>query len=108
MCQQGIKAVREGQTVASVAAAYGLNVTTVLRWMAKFADGGQNALLAKPIPGRPPKVSAEEMRWIAQVVHDKTPQQFKFEFGLWTLSLMRELINRQFGKRCRWNRSAAS
>lgn len=81
-----------------MAAAYGLNVTTVFRWMAKFANGGQNALLAKPIPGRPPKVSAEEMRWTAQVVHNNTPQQFKFEFGLWTLSLMRELINRQFGK----------
>lgn len=98
MRQQAIKAVREGQTAASVAAAYGLSVTTVFRWLAKFAEGGQNALLAKPIPGRPPKVSAEEMRWIAQAVKNKTPQQFKFEFGLWTLSLMRELINRQFGK----------
>src|SRR6059058_1969186 len=98
MRQQAIKAVREGQSVANVAAAYGVNVTTVFRWLAKFADGGQNALLAKPIPGRPPKVSAEEMRWIALAVKDNTPQQFKFEFGLWTLALMRELINRQFGK----------
>ncbi len=55
-------------------------------------------MLAKPIPGRPPKISAKEMRWIAQAVKNKTPHQFKFEFGLWTLSLMRELINRQFGK----------
>lgn len=98
MRQQAIKAVREGQPVASVAAAFGLNVTTVFRWLAKFAEGGQNALLAKPIPGRPPKVTAEEMRWIAQAVKDNTPQQFKFEFGLWTLSLLRELINREFGK----------
>ena len=98
MRQQAIKAVREGQSVANVAAAYGLNMTTVFRWLAKFADGGQNALLAKPIPGRRPKVSAEEMRWIALAVKDNTPQQFKFEFGLWTLSLMRELIYRQFGK----------
>lgn len=98
MRQQAIKAVGEGQAVASVAAAFGLSVTTIFRWLAKFADGGHNALLAKPIPGRPPKVSTEEMQWIAQAVKDKTPQQFKFEFGLWTLSLMRELINRQFGK----------
>jgi transposase len=114
MRQQAIKAVREGQSVANVAAVYGVNVTTVFRWLAKFADGGQNALLAKPIPGRPPKVSAEEMRWIAVAVKDNTPQQFKFEFGLWTLSLMRELINRQFGKSlsgecqgsCRLNQAA--
>ena len=98
MRQQAIKAVGDGQPVASVAAAFGLNITTVFRWLAKFASGGQNALLAKPIPGRPPKVTADEMRWIAQAVKDNTPQQFKFEFGLWTLSLLRELINREFGK----------
>lgn len=98
MRQQAIKAVGGGQPVASVAAAFGLNITTVFRWLAKFANGGQNALLAKPIPGRPPKVTADEMRWIAQAVKDNTPQQFKFEFGLWTLSLLRELINREFGK----------
>jgi transposase len=31
-------------------------------------------------------------------VRDNSPQQFKFEFGLWTLSLIGELIKRQFGK----------
>jgi transposase len=40
------------------------------------------ALKAKPIPGRPAKVSEEEMRWIAQTVRDKTPQQMKLEFEL--------------------------
>lgn len=52
--QQAVKAVREGQSVANVAVTLGMSVTTIFRWLAKFADGGQNALLAKPIPGRPP------------------------------------------------------
>jgi transposase len=98
MRMQAVKAVREGQTVASVAAAYGLNERTVFRWLAKFANGGQTALLAKPVPGRPPKVAPEEMRWIARAVRDDTPQQFKFPYGLWTLSLIGRLIERQFGK----------
>lgn len=98
MRQQAIKAVREGQTAQSVAAAFGVNVRSVFRWLADFASGGQNALLAKPIPGRPSKVSAQQMRWLAQAVRDHTPLQYKFEFGLWTLSLIRALINRQFGK----------
>ena len=99
MRQQAIKAVRSGQTVASVAAALGVNTRSVFRWLADFANGGQNALLAKPIPGRPSKVSAEEMRWIAQAVRDNTPMQFKFEFGLWTLSLIRSLIHTHLDKK---------
>jgi transposase len=98
MRQQAIKAVREGQTAQSVAAAFGVNVRSVFRWLADFANGGQNALLAKPIPGRPSKLSAEQMRWLAQAVRDNTPLQYKFEFGLWTLSLIRALIHRQFSK----------
>ena len=98
MRQQAIKAVREGQTVHSVAASFGVNPRSVFRWLTDFANGGQNALLAKPIPGRPPKLGVEEMTWIAKAVRDHTPQQFKFEFGLWTLTLIRHLINRQFKK----------
>jgi transposase len=54
-------------------------------------------LLAKPVPGRPPKVTPEQMRWIAQTVRDDTPQQFKFPYSLWTLSLIGQLIERRFG-----------
>ena len=98
MRQQAIKAVREGQTVQDVATSFGVNPRSVFRWLADFANGGRNALLAKPIPGRPPKLSAEEMAWIAKAVRDNAPQQFKFDFGLWTLTLIRHLINRQLGK----------
>lgn len=98
MRMQAIKAVKEGQTVASVAAVMGMNIRTVFNWLSAYADGGQKALQAKPIPGRPPKVSSDEMRWIAQTVKDHTPQQLKLEYGLWTLSLIGELIRRQFGK----------
>ena len=98
MRQQAVKAVREGQTVQSVAAAFGVNQRSVFRWLADFTNGGQNALLAKPIPGRPSKLSAEELSWIANAIRDHNPQQFKFEFGLWTLSLIRHLIKRQLKK----------
>lgn len=96
--QLAVKAVRNGQTVDSVAKAHGVNIRTVFKWLAAFADGGQQALMAKPIPGRPMKLSADEMRWIAEAVRDKTPLQWKFEFALWTLSIIRDLIKRQFGK----------
>lgn len=97
MRQQAIKAVREGQTVSSVAAAFGVNERSVFRWLSSFIEGGQNALLAKPIPGRPSRLSTDQLAWIARAVRENTPQQLKFEFGLWTLTLIRHLIKRQFG-----------
>jgi transposase len=57
-------------------------VRTVFNWLAKFSDGGKEALLANPISGRPLKLSDEEMRWIAQAVRNHTPQQFRFDFGI--------------------------
>jgi transposase len=80
--QQAVKAVREGQTVPSSEAAYGVNERSVFRSLADFANGGQNALLAKPIPGRHSKLSADDLSWIANAVRDNNPQQFKFKFGL--------------------------
>ena len=49
-----IKAVGNGQSVRSIANAYGLNIRTVFRWLSHCDTRGQKALLAKPIPGRPP------------------------------------------------------
>ena len=99
MRQQAVKAVRAGNlTVADVAKSFGVNIRTVFSWLADFANGGQNALLAKPISGRPPIVTKEEMRWIGEAVRDNTPLQFKFEFGLWTLAIISDLIKHQFGK----------
>ena len=99
MRQQAVKEVRNGETVTSVAAALGVNIRTVFRWLADFAEGGQNALLAKPIPGRPPKLDAEQLRWVAETVRDKTPWQMKFEFGLWTLALIGEVIYQKYRER---------
>lgn len=99
MLQQAVKAIRVGQDVYSVAAAYGVNVHSVFRWLADFANGGHNELLAKPIPGRTAKVSDEEMRRLAKAVRNHSPMQFKFAFGLWTLPLIAALIERQFGKK---------
>ena len=77
MRQQEVKAVREGQDVASVAAAYGVSERSVYRWLADFAAGNQNALLAKSIPGRPPKICAEEMRWLEHMLR-LTPESASF------------------------------
>lgn len=96
MRQQAVKAVGEGVAVKVVAQVIGVTQKAVYEWVAAFASGGQKALLAKPIPGAPSKLNAEQMRWIANAVKDNTPQQLKFEFGLWTLSIIKALVEREF------------
>ena len=56
---QAVKALESRATPKSVAQAYGVNMRSVFRWLAAFVEGGQRALQAKPIPGRPPKLDRE-------------------------------------------------
>ncbi len=55
--QRAVAAVGQGCSVAQVAVAYGLNRRTVFRWVADFRRGGPQALLAKPVPGRPRRLT---------------------------------------------------
>jgi transposase len=93
---QAVKAVRNGQMVEEVARSYGVSVRTVFRWLGRFASGGQNALRSKPKSGRPPKLTPEQLEWLAKAIRDKTPQQMKMPYALWTLSIIRDVIKMRF------------
>ncbi len=66
------KAVGEGDSPAQIARVLGINVRFVYRWIAAYASGGQNALLAQPIPGRPAKITEDEIRRLSQTLKDQT------------------------------------
>ena len=97
MRQQAVKAVRHGQSPTQVAITYGVNERTVFRWLSAFVSGGQTALLAKALTGRPRLLEAKQMNWLMKTIQSKTPQQCKFEFALWTLGLVKKLILERFG-----------
>ena len=96
---QGVKMVRSGLSVAEVAQFFNVSTRAVFQWLAAFAESGQSGLIAKEGAGRPPKISAAQLRWIACLVKDHTPNQLRFEFGLWTLRLIGQLIERELGVR---------
>ena len=93
---QGVKLVNAGIPARTVAEHFSVSVRVVFKWMADFSKGGQDALLAKEGAGRPPKVNEEQLQWIADTVRDQTPDQLGFEFGLWTLRIIGQIIERQF------------
>ena len=57
MRMQGNQGRTGGQSTTKPAKAYGINRQTIYRWMANYLCGGPKARLAKPIPGRPSKLS---------------------------------------------------
>lgn len=97
MRRDAVKRVENGESPEAVAAGLGINRRTMYRWLQAYHYGGAGALAAKPISGAPPKLNAQQMAELAQLVRDNTPLQYKFEFALWTLAIIRELIKRHFG-----------
>ena len=94
---QVIKMSGSGFTVKEIADFFKVSTRAVYGWLATYVEFGQNGLLAKEGAGRPPKLNEEQMRWISCTVRDNTPNQLRFDFGLWTLRLIGQLIERQFG-----------
>ena len=60
---RAVAAAKAGMKATDLAQAYGVNRRTVFRWLADFYEGGEPALKAKPIPGRPAKLDESQMRW---------------------------------------------
>ena len=92
-----VKRVEEGESPEAVAGGMGINRRTIYRWLSAYHYGGEQALQAKPIPGAPPKLDAKQMARLARIVRTKNPLQLRFEYALWTLAMIRELIRRDFG-----------
>lgn len=94
---RAVDAVAGGAHPEDVAAALGMHRKTVYGWLAKVREGGKDALRAKPVPGRPPKLTGAQMRRVYTLVTGSDPRQLQFEFSLWTRDLVRQLIRREFG-----------
>lgn len=93
---------QDGASQAEAARAVGVQRQTVNLWVKRYrAQGEQGLLDGRRVSGRKGKgaVTAEEARQVRRWIGDKTPDQLKLPFALWTSRAVRELIERRFGKR---------
>jgi transposase len=89
---RAVKLVEQGQSPEQVIKALGFHRSCIYEWLAKYREGGVQALETKAISGRPRKLKAKQIKKIYDIVTSKNPLQLKFEFALWTRDMVRDLI----------------
>ena len=93
---RAVKLVEKGHSPEQVIKALGFHRSCIYEWLAKYREGGIDALQTKTISGRPKKLNGQQLKKIYDIVTLKNPLQLKFEFALWTRYMVRDLIWDQF------------
>lgn len=96
---RAVQQVEAGESPEDVIRVLGFGRTVIYDWLAKYREGGIEALRAKPIAGRPSKLAGKQIKWLYRTITSKNPLQLRFEFALWTRGMIRDLIREQFGVR---------
>ena len=94
-----IRRMAEGEHPAEVSASFGLHRTWAykVRAKARGRGKGERALRSTRGTGRPRKLTIGQERQVFRWINGKNPQQYGFDFGLWTRQIVRQLARDRFG-----------
>jgi transposase len=81
----------EGYTTEDVADFLGVDPSSVRRWVSTYRQRGAAGLAARPIPGRPPKLSTTQEKIVRRWLSD-SPSEHGFANDLWTARRLAQLI----------------
>ena len=98
--RQAVKLRKQGMTRAQIGEVVGVHADTVGRWLKAYGDRGAQALKSKRrgrCKGSGRRLNAAQERRIQKLLIDKTPDQLKLPYALWTRESVRELIHSQLG-----------
>ena len=86
---------QQGWTYAAIGRHFGCAHSAVIAWTRAYEAGGDAGLNAKPVPGRPRKLTATQLRRLP-VLLARGPMAHGFSTELWTGARVAELIFRQW------------
>lgn len=84
-----------GKGIREVARLVKASPSSVKRWKEALEEGGLEALAAKPHPGRPPRLTAEQKEDLAAILL-RGPRAAGFPTDLWTLPRIAKVIEVHF------------
>ena len=98
--RQAVKLRQKGMTRAAIGEIVGVHADTVGRWLKAYAAQGTKALKLKTRgrrEGSGRRLDEKQEGLILRLLVDKTPDQLKMPYALWTRESVRELIKAQLG-----------
>ena len=84
-----------GSTVYAAARKLQVTPQTMSNWFRQFRENKGRMYTEKrrgPAPGHDGKLDTEQRKQLAKVLEDKTPDQLKFDFALWSSKAIREYV----------------
>jgi len=88
--------IRE-EPIHLVSRIYNIPQRTLFDWLSRYRNGGWDALNEGARSGRKRKISAADMKWLYDAITMGNPLNHQFEFCLWTLNIIRELLESEKG-----------
>lgn len=88
---RAVDAVQKGMPVSHTATAFGVDRTTLHRWLARYGEEGEAGLQRRPVPGRPRKLANFTAKRLKRIVLAPATK-FGFETDLWTVSRLHAVL----------------
>ena len=91
-----VERVLAGEKPSAVARSFGIYRTSIYKWLRAHKKRGREALRSTTAKGPAPKLTEGQKQQVARWIIGKDPRQYGFDFGLWTRSIVAEMIHDKF------------
>ena len=91
-----VERVLAGEKPSVVAKSFGIYRTSIYKWLRTHRKRGRDALRSTTAKGPTPKLSERQKNQVRRWIIGKDPRQYGFDFGLWTRSIIAEMIQDKF------------
>lgn len=94
--RRAVQLLQDGHSLATVAQRVGAAVSAVWLWWKVFREQGEASLVAKPTPGRPPRLKPRQRERLIRLLA-RGARAAGHPNELWTTRRIARLIEREFG-----------